>query len=224
MRPEWQDMMGFDSIHRVADSAVSLVPLHHCLPPLRALRIHSFVLPSGPQDVAFSLIMCIPAFGRAKVLSASILLYFAHMFLEPSSADLTSTHCLISFPRRAPRASTRDRAIDSLLPSDLSFMHTEFFATVSALSMYVAFRLYRTVHIALSAARTLSIHLLATQGTVTVRLLHRYQHSSRCHSRVNLVARRPNQAMQPTAGRRAASLSMTKTRPLQATCDLASGG
>src|SRR5437763_14587626 len=75
-------------------------------------------------------------------------------------------------------------------------MHTEFFATVSALLMYVAFRLYRTFHIALSAPRTLSIHLPTTQGTVTVRPLHRYQHSFRCTSRVNLVTRRPNQAMQ----------------------------
>jgi hypothetical protein len=34
----------------------------------------------------------------------------------------------------------------------------------------------------------------------------------------------PNQAIQPTAGRRTASLSFMKTRPLQATLALASGG
>jgi len=34
----------------------------------------------------------------------------------------------------------------------------------------------------------------------------------------------PNQTMQPTAGRRTASLSMTKTRSFQAVLALASGG
>ncbi len=50
----------------------------------------------------------------------------------------------------------------------------------------------------------------------------RYTLASRHSLRANL--KRPNQAMQPTAGRRTAKLSMTPTSSPVATCALASGG
>jgi len=39
-----------------------------------------------------------------------------------------------------------------------------------------------------------------------------------------MIPERPNQTMQPTAGRFDAQLSFMKTRPLQSTLALASGG